>query len=157
MPAGTVNPKPSPTVPPTPCPSCCSPAGTALALVGADAPLLQEKRTGLFASANWPRPRSGASVPASKSVSAEMAEPPDFRMSGASEVLVPPAAKPQIAQSSSPSAVRSTGLGGAPGESVASIRPPVAVTSAHAESSEVLPRASVVVAVITVPAGRTAP
>ena len=35
-----------------------------------------------------------------------IAEPPDFRTSGASDVLVPWFAKPQTAQSSFPSAVR---------------------------------------------------
>ena len=39
-----------------------------------------------------------------------IADPPDLRVSGASEVLVPPFAKPQIAQSVVPSAVRSTGV-----------------------------------------------
>src|SRR4051794_53762 len=105
VPAGTSNEKPLPSVE-TSAPSgsgggpplCCSPARTPLAdPVGA--PFDQLKDQG---PSNCPIPRRGAVGAGSMFVRLLIADPPLFRTSGASEVLVPPPAKPQIAQSSAP-------------------------------------------------------
>ena len=70
------------------------------------------------------------------SVRSLISEPPDFRTSGASVVLVPPLAKPQTAQSSPPSAVRSAWF--APFvETLPESVPPVPPTVKQLENSDV--------------------
>jgi len=90
---------------------CWIPSAAELAVgVGAD-PFVQLKRNG-DSAANAPRPRSGISGDFSMSVRALIAFPPARRTSGASDVLVPPLANPQTAQSSVPGAVRLNWTGG---------------------------------------------
>ena len=76
---------------------------------------------------------------------------PSLRESGASEVLFPPLALPQIAQSSVPRALRLTSAGAGSWATLPSIVP-VLESVAHGENADVFPDGSVAVAVTTVPA-----
>lgn len=109
---------------------CCSPPSAALA-ASSGVPSVQRK---VCAKApNCPMPRSG--VPFEMSVSALIPVPPVLRSSGVNDVLVPPSANPQIAQSMSPSAVRFR-LVTAPGNNVP-LRVPACETVASHETNTV--------------------
>src|SRR5439155_3356628 len=108
---------------------------------------------------NCPIPRRGTDGAGSMFVRSLIAEPPALRTSGASEVLVPPPANPQTAQSSVPTEVRLTDVvaGGSLDTATLPCRSPAAVTVAQFENSDVLPSGAMAVIVTLLPGASAVP